>query len=541
MIRVPPNLSFPKRPPPTDDKPQKKGGYPSLENREVIVVQILSLILCLFAAPAHAQLTLTGLSEMQRGEVPGADMSAFTTAYNMVNADYLQKHWQIGLRAEMYRAWGTGRDMIQITQKYARFTRGSTLVELGNYYAMLGRGLTLRAFGLPGVVLEDNIYRLRYSPTQDMEGAHIAWTGNRIQARALIGRPALSDVPPGAKTGDPPQSIARRADWVSGGELSVRPLSSLKIGGTAVHIAPQDTQQDNHQVWSALGELDLSEYLADAGLYANLYGEYARREGGPTGSGHYLSATLGGARASLSAEYKNYENMALRFNDPPSLVREHTALLLNRATHVLLPLNEKGYQIEGTYQQPGIGVLTANVSHGRNDLTPTFSTTFKERHIGLDLDPIGNLSPGLFFNWGKDDLAGINSRRIAGLNLKTDLASGQTVGLDLQHQRAARPFGNPADFKDYYTSLSWQHPKGFGAALAMDHTTDPFEADRPNTPEIETGARTFWSLNLNARIGARHDAIMFAGERRGGTACTSGTCYQVLPFKGVELRVNTHF
>ena len=498
------------------------------------------MCLCLVAASAHAQLTLTGLSEMQRGEVPGADASALTTAYNQINADFLQQNWQIGMRAEMYRAWGADREMIQITQKYARFTRGSTLLEVGNYYAMLGRGLTLRAFELPGVILENNVHRLRYAPSQDMEGAHIAWTGNRILGRALIGRPAIGDIPPGAKIGDPPQSVPRREDWVSGGELSVRPVSSLRIGGTAVHVNAQNDQQDNHQVWSALGELDLSEYLADAGLYANVYGEYARREG-REGHGRYLSAMLGGAQASLSAEYKEYDNMALRFNDPPSLVREHAALLLNRATHVLLPLNESGYQIEGTYYQPGVGSLVANISHARNDLTPTFSTFFKERHIGLDLDPIGSLSAGLFFNWGKDDLTGVKSRRIAGLNIKTDLASGQTIGLDAQHQRASRPFGDPANYKDYYASFSWQHPRGVGAALSMDRTTDPFEVDRPNTPEIETGVRTFWSLNLNARINARHDIALFAGERRGGTACTSGTCYQVLPFKGMEMRVNTRF
>ena len=75
----------------------------------------------------------------------------------------------------------------------------------------------------------------------------------------------------------------------------------------------------------------------------------------------------------------------------------------------------------------------------------------------------------------------------------------------------------------------------------MDHTTDPFEVDRPETRAIETGKRTFWSLNLNARFGTQYDAVLFAGERRGGTACTSGTCYQVLPFRGLEMRINTYF
>jgi hypothetical protein len=34
---------------------------------------------------------------------------------------------------------------------------------------------------------------------------------------------------------------------------------------------------------------------------------------------------------------------------------------------------------------------------------------------------------------------------------------------------------------------------------------------------------------------------MFAGKRRGGTACTSGTCYYVPDFEGLELRVLSRF
>jgi hypothetical protein len=34
---------------------------------------------------------------------------------------------------------------------------------------------------------------------------------------------------------------------------------------------------------------------------------------------------------------------------------------------------------------------------------------------------------------------------------------------------------------------------------------------------------------------------MFAGKRRGGPACTSGICYEVLDFEGIEIRLKTIF
>jgi len=35
--------------------------------------------------------------------------------------------------------------------------------------------------------------------------------------------------------------------------------------------------------------------------------------------------------------------------------------------------------------------------------------------------------------------------------------------------------------------------------------------------------------------------VLFLGKRRGGLACTAGTCYQVQPFEGVELRLVSRF
>lgn len=494
-------------------------------------------LLVAFALPVSAQMTISGLTEVQRGEVPGSDSTAISTAYNQFNIDFTQKGLQAGLRAEVYNTWGADRETYQITQKYARWNNGSARLEIGNYYAILGRGLTLRAFELPGVVLESASYRLRYSPVQDLEGAIAAWTGDRLEAQALIGRPALSDIPPGAKTGRPPRGVSRRGDWVAGGEFAARLFSNFKIGSTGVHISPKDSLVANNWAWSGFADFDLSPLLGNTGLYGNFYGEYARRESSADGHGLYVSGNVGGAHLGLSVEYKHYDNMALGFNDPPSLIREHTAFLLNRATHVLLLTNEQGYQIEATYTRPELGNFTANVSYARNNTVQTF---FKERHLAFDLYKFDNLNATIFFNWGKDDLSNIDEHRTTGAVLETTLGNGHTLGLDLQYQRAVH-FEDEPSFANAYGALSFHHNRGFGAALVIDHTTDPFEVDRAETFEIETGSRTFYSLNLNARFGTHFDAIIFAGERRGGTACTSGTCYQVLPFKGVEMRLNTYF
>jgi hypothetical protein len=52
-------------------------------------------------------------------------------------------------------------------------------------------------------------------------------------------------------------------------------------------------------------------------------------------------------------------------------------------------------------------------------------------------------------------------------------------------------------------------------------------------------ALTFVSAVVNARLTERHQATLTFGKRRGGLACTAGTCYVVEPFKGAELRLTT--
>ncbi|HZM28200.1 MAG TPA: hypothetical protein VFB89_12700, partial [Gemmatimonadales bacterium] len=74
--------------------------------------------------------------------------------------------------------------------------------------------------------------------------------------------------------------------------------------------------------------------------------------------------------------------------------------------------------------------------------------------------------------------------------------------------------------------------------FAWDRTTDDLD---PSWDFGRTGALHLVGWNASARIAERHEATLFLGKRRGGLACTAGTCYQVLPFEGAELRLVSRF
>ena len=336
----------------------------------------------------------------------------------------------------------------------------------------------------------------------------------------------------------------RRQDWIAGGEVSVYVHPALKVGATAVNIRPR--RQDDSYAWSWLAGLDLAPAFTSAGwerAYGSLYTEFGRREGATReGHGRYLAGNLGVGTLGISVEYKDYVNFNLLANDPPPLVREHSAYLLNRNTHVLETFIEKGFQVEAIYAVPDWMTVTANMSHAENELSPTLTTRFDERFISVDVEalPEGR-KLSLFVDWGRDELDGRSDLRTAGLLVGATTEAQHSLDFDLQFQRGRLNLVDLPTYWDAYTALSYQSPIGLGAAITLNRTSDPLETDRPETFSlVENDPATFWSLNLSARSG-RFDGLLFIGERRGGTACTSGTCYEVLAFKGTEFRLTTRF
>ena len=67
-----------------------------------IRISLIPLLLLALSATASAQITASGLWELQRGRVPGSDNSAISTIYQQFNVDYTNKSVQIGLRAEVF-------------------------------------------------------------------------------------------------------------------------------------------------------------------------------------------------------------------------------------------------------------------------------------------------------------------------------------------------------------------------------------------------------------------------------------------------------
>jgi hypothetical protein len=504
----------------------------------------LALVPLLAPVPAAAQVALSNLLEAQAGQPPFADYfgrpTNRTSVYDQLNLDAEVGGIRAGLRFESHDNSERRETYQTVTQRWAEVSRDGLRVRAGNFYSILGRGLVQRAFELPGVVLDDPGSARRSAFSRDLDGVLVEGAAGPFLARLLSGTPGQGTDTPGEGT-------------VAGAEASLGPWRSARAGATYLR-ATNGVGTRTTELGSGFLEADP---LALAGLdqvalpvyveYAQAdrsFGEWWRlRLGDSVPHALYVSTNLLAGPFGLSAEWKDYRDFRLGINDPPSLVREHAFALPNRSTHVLNATSEHGFQIEGSWSLPGWGSATLN--HSRSDGTPSgralrFEETYGELHLAAARWPW--LDATAFADRGHDTFGNIARREIWGAAATVRAFGPWSGSLDLERLDAERAnlFGPSEGFTDWYASATVGRAGWGSASLVWQRTTDPLEED-PARFDDRIDPRSFLAGVVSATLGQSHTLTLTVGERRGGPACTAGTCYEVQPFEGAELRLTSRY
>lgn len=518
-------------------------------------VRLLIFFLCCgTAAPASAQISITNLGEFQAGRLPGGlDSARRATYYGDLTVDYfnaklipkvqLQTRFSLtGFQAP------TGRsDFVKLYQKLLSARHRNFEVQAGNYFATFGRGMLLRAFQLPGFIYEDRVERIRHEAIRDLFGFRATVTLPLLEAAFVQGKPQDALVTP----------TGRRTGSLWGGDFRVKPFprsEALRLGGSFLHLK---SQGESEPVASGVLEANPLQFFGEkvsAKWGADLYVEYALKH--PTfqrffsfgwrdsAYGFYGSMNLSYARVGLSFEYKDYHNFLLRaggpVNDPPALIREQSPILLNRETHVLVPEDERGFQIELAAGITTALRVVANLSRAENEIKigRRKKPVFLERYLEVDYHPLPNWSFRGFADLAQDQFRLQKRRLSGGLAADFDLTKTHSVGFDLQAQKITRdlPFAFiKPDFTNLYLGLKYAWSPLLTVTLSGERSDDPFE-----DTDTEKGPHDWVNVGLSLRIADSHQIDLFYGRRRGGPACDHGYCISVLPFKGFEMRMTNN-
>ena len=500
------------------------------------------MILSFGDAGAQFRINVDNLTEQQVGNLPDTRPEDLASTYNQLNASLIYNSFTVGLRGEFFNSSYSqnGYKTFPLTQRYVHWQGGPFEVTAGNFYGILGRGLTFRAFELTGVINEDFVFRRRYALSRDTDGVLVRSTIGRIEFTALQGRPLMVDFPPGNS------DLQQRGEEVKGGETKLHLTSSSYVGGT--YLSMHNLKVDLSSAYAGFDFNPLTKRLGYESLYMDIYGEYALANGEFSNlwsfnKNHsysaYLTSNILVGNLGLSAEFKDYYNYLFRVNDPPSLIREHSWILLNRSTHVLLTTGERGWQFEASYNLPGNHLLTTNYSKAQ--VSSFFGDQlYYEYFAQLDVHHGDQVTVKYFGDYAKDISQQEKDRITLGALADFIWTDTRSVRLSYEWQRLYRLFSiTRPQFTNMFGSAALYIAPNLSVGISVERSTDFLETDNADTPEFELDSKYWLGVFAGYQFLNRFNASLFAGTRRGGPACTAGTCYEVLDFRGMELRLTT--
>ncbi len=472
------------------------------------------------------------LSEVQVGNLPRTQPADQFSYYQLSETSFSWRNWRVKLALETFQKDVSGQRYTQLQHRSLEYRQGGLTLTAGNFYEMFGRGLLLRGFEIPGAILESTQYRTRYSFYRDLDGLRLRYNSTWGDLHLIWGRPLDNQFPP---TFD--RSV-RRPEVLLGGDLWI-PVAFASLGGSWLQSTHNgDTRQyaglhlDANLPANSRLYLEFVRQTDDSGAFFSLSDAYTH--------GLYAGFSWSVGPFGLSAEVKDYNNLILGFNDPPPLIREHTFQLANRSTHVLVPSHESGWQVEMFWSfRPWLSA-TVNVTQARNRLGKR-EPLFKEYYNEVDWTLSQMATLRAFYDFSEEPLKLESNRHTGGAAFEYAFNDIWSAVIDAEWQTFVRPVSGFGRATNSYVNLTLARAPHLSGGIVWERSTDIAYTDNPNTPDLETRARNWFGVVLGVQTSSGHSIAVFAGQRRGGTNCTSGICYEVLDFRGAEVRINTRF
>lgn len=492
----------------------------------IVHTVILFSFAIVYALPVRAQLTGANLAEYQLGNIPGQEPSNQSSLYNQLDLKYRYKGLSVFTKAELYQpSFGEDKNYARLSQFRASYSTKSFALDVGHNYTSLGRGLLMRNYSLPSSIYEDRGYRIRYGYNKDILGIAAKYKSEYVDVKLVRGTVLTVGLPPTISDED------RRTDLVEGGEITGKFMNqSLGILGM---------RHTNAGLNSNYGGLYYNGNIAGI----TLYGELAKRFdngadlslGEEDAFGAYLGLNYSFGMVGASFEMKKYQDFAIGngVNDPPTLIKEHSVRLLNRSTHVPHLSDESGYQVEVYFSFDNGAILTVNNAMAKNAIG-TKEHIFTEYYADYYFDINEQFHLTVLADYTQDPLMNEPHRYTTGAHLDVEHGSLSSQ-LEFDIQWIEREIVETDNFSNIYAAYTLSKAGKFTASAILEVSSDPFLLDNDEEQLFYPAGAVSYQIDRHNRISA------FAGRRRGGPSCTSGVCYDVLDFEGVELRLTTRF
>jgi hypothetical protein len=450
-----------------------------------------------------------------------------------LDLDLYGENFQLGLR---YSSFSPPDPIVStdlkssegITHRFAELQLEATRLRVGTFTKLFGRGLVLRSFENRDLRVDTNL-----------DGFLLEREGGWWRGAMLSGR---------TETGQMETAERSRADRFSGADLEAT-RGPLSVGGSFLTLerpnSPARPELHALRAGFARGPLSLdwegAQHLPDTPTSED------RRGAGHVIEGSYLVGPLG-----IYAGYKRYRDMAVLtqdqnlMNQPPVLIHDSRATLLNRHPHQLDPSDEKGLLADVSLNT-GLGQFLVSYAETQHIDERLGQNSFQESFLEWDRAGLGPFESGHFIldfkkapYYDTRDLA--NPEWVwdyfltTVLDLRLPVPQGTLIGAwEHQHKRAE----HSGEFDDELFELEYEHASGWSLSLLGEF----LEWTRAQQlAEQQATERTRWlGMQLAARLGDHHGLRLYVGGRRAGYLCVGGVCRYEPAFDGVELALISRF
>jgi hypothetical protein len=469
--------------------------------------------------------------EYQLGNIPETEPAGLSTLYDQLNLQYRQNNLKVSLRMEQFFSTDSvDRDYLQLSQFLFQYRFRKIELKVGNIYESLGRGLLFRTYEIPASIKEERSFRARHGFYRDLQGVLFRYTGDKFRFKALRGKPLDNIYPPGYDE--------QRTELIEAVQTEVSFIEQWL--GLATMRYTSKGKNTLYATSFLRGSLPFNltyygEYATDISRNSNIL-SFAEEDR----FGAYLSLNHSYGNYGASFELKQYRNFLIGtgITDPPTLVKEHAYRLLNRNTHLPNLRNESGFQLEVFYTFNDGKALTFNTSEAKNKLFLDY--TFRETFLDLYWPFENGSYLKTFFDYSTEEANREDPRFTGGVYYTQVMKANWSAGIESEVQTISRENALTQPITNIYLGLFLNRSTSLNISIYYEFSSDENIADKSETATTET-KRHFYGLSSSYRPNPKNTFSAFVGDRRGGPACTSGVCYEVLDFRGFEFRWTTKF
>lgn len=518
----------------------------------------------LFAQELPSGLRISNQMEYSYGTLEREleDIENRETFENWMNINYIRGIFSTSLRFDSFQPFDDADNPILVPdhlntelafRNIGIKTKRFELV-VGNYYALLGRGLLLSIYEQRDIRFDNNL-----------EGVKTKFKHKLFDFTAL--------------TGTPEDENKERKDILHAGDLEIKIPSEYLFGqkfnyGFTV-LSNQFQAQEGTEFQRLIATSNRAEFIS---ANFDFYGEYGIKQntrlGKVTlsdstnanpfyqkGSGLYLSGVVTTEFASLSGEWKDYDNFKIApsnvssefYNTPPSVIRQQTYTLLNRHPLRLDQNNEKGYQFEMTILPTEKAVVVLNTSKTKNqnsnsefakkfriserkNFTPG-ATVWEEFYGHVNYEFSDEFFATLGFSKAKELVSSNTETLTPNFEFNWVITDGSEIYLIFEHQQIKHLEDKSKSLDQLLTLEYTTHRITF--SILSEMLREKALSNNNTSSKTKTQFWNFGQVALN--LWEKHDLTLGFGNRQGGFVCIGGVCREEPPFKGFEAKLISRF